>query len=74
MRKSFNRGNTSIIVLVIVIFAVLIYFNVDLRSIVDSFLQNPILQKLWVILKGAWVSYIMPLSIYLWDSITRLFN
>lgn len=72
MKKKLQKGNTSIIILVVLIFAALIYFNIDLRSIVDGFLTNPILQKLWVILKGAWVSYLMPLGIYLRDSITGL--
>lgn len=61
-------------ILIVIIFAALIYFNVDLRSIVDSFLTNPILQKLWIIIKGAWVVYLAPLGSYLWENITGLFN
>lgn len=74
MRKSFSRGNVSIFILVVLIFAALIYFKIDLRVIVDGFLTNPILQKLWMILKGAWMGYLMPLGLYLWDSISGLFN
>lgn len=74
MKNLRNRGNTSIMILVVLIFAALIYFKIDLRSIVDGFLTNPILQKLWMILEGAWVSYLIPLGLYLRESISNLFN
>lgn len=69
-----NRGNTNIMILIVIIFAALIYFNVDLRSIVDGFLTNPILQKLWMIVKGSWTNYLAPLGSYLWENITGLFS
>lgn len=61
-------------ILAVIIFAVLVYFNVDLRTIVDGFLKNPILQKIWEILVAAWTNYLVPLGGYLWESIKGLLN
>lgn len=61
-------------ILAAVIFAALVYFNVDLRSIVGGFLENPIIQKVWHIFIVAWVSFIKPLLVYLVASIVGLFN
>lgn len=41
-------------ILAVIIFVALVYFNVDLRSIINGFLENPIVQKIWGFLVGAW--------------------
>lgn len=73
MKKNLHRGSTNIIILAIVIFGALIYFNVDLRSIVGSVVENPVFQKVWSILITAWTNYLVPLGVYLMKSI-GLFN
>ena len=65
-----NRGFMRIVLLVIVVITAFAYFNVDLRGILD----NPIIQKIWVIIKGAWYSYLVPLWGYLVTSVTAIFN
>ena len=70
MNRNLNRGFMQIILLAIIIIAALAYFNVDVRSIIE----NPGVQKVLVILKGAWVNYLWPLFGYLWGSIAGLFN
>ncbi len=71
MKKiSTNRGFVEIILVAIVVIATLSYFNIDVRNILDT----PIIQKIWLILKGAWTGYFIPLGAYLLSSITGLFN
>lgn len=72
--KNQKKGFTQIIFLAIVIIAALAYFNVDLRAVVNAIFENPIVQKVWHIFVVAWGAYIKPLFIYLWTSITGLFN
>ena len=74
MKKNSNRGSANIIFLAVIIFAVLIYFNVDLRSIIGNIMTNPVFQKVWSILVVAWTNYLAPLGEYLWTSIAGLFN
>lgn len=69
MKKNLHRGSTNIIILAVVIFGALIYFNVDLRSVVGTIMANPIFEKVWGILVTAWTSYLVPLGIYLMKSI-----
>lgn len=69
-----NRGFARIVFLAIVIIAVLAYFNVDLRAVVNAIFENPIVQKIWHIFVVAWSTYIKPLFIYLWASIMGLFK
>jgi hypothetical protein len=73
MKKNSNRGSANILILAVIIFAALIYFNVDLRSIVGSVVENPVFQKVWSILVVAWTSYLVPLGEYLWGSFKGLF-
>lgn len=61
-------------ILAVIVFAALIYFNVDVRSIVDSLLNNPVIQKIWVVLISAWTNYLVPLGGYIWESILGLFQ
>lgn len=58
----------------IVIIGALAYFNVDLRTILGTVFENPVIQKIWGIAVVAWASYIKPLFIYLVGSIVGLFN
>lgn len=69
MKKNLHRGSTNIIILAVVIFGALIYFNVDLRSVVGTIMANPIFEKVWSILVTAWTSYLVPLGVYLMKSI-----
>lgn len=73
MKKNSNRGSANIIFLAVIIFAALIYFNVDLRSIVGNIMTNPVFQKVWSILVVAWTNYLAPLGEYLWGSFKGLF-
>ena len=73
MKKNTQRGSTNIIILAVVIFGALIYFNVDLRSIVGTIMANPVAEKAWSILVTAWANYLVPLGEYLWGSIKGLF-
>lgn len=65
-------GFIEIIVVVLIAVALLAYFNVDVRTIGDSFLL--FLGKVWIIIKGAWIQYLAPLGTYLWINLTGLFN
>lgn len=65
-----QSGFVQIIILAVVAIAALAYFNVDVRG----FFENPQIQKLIVILKGAWVNYLVPLFMYLWTSVVGLFS
>lgn len=69
-RISKNRGFMEIVLLAIVIIAALAYFNIDLRTI----FENPIVQKIGSIFVVAWTEYIKPLFVYLYTSISGLFN
>lgn len=69
-RISKNRGFMEIVLLAVVIIAALAYFNIDLRTIFES----PIVQKIGSIFVVAWTEYIKPLIIYLYTSISGLFN
>ncbi len=68
MKTSHNRGFIEIILLAIIIIAALAYFNIDLRSILDT----PIIQNIWSIFKCAWSNYLLPLALYIWTSVTAL--
>ena len=68
--KKTSGGLTEIIFIVIVGVAALTYFNIDLRAI----LSDPLMQKIFGILKGAWFDYLLPLGGYLKTSILGLFN
>lgn len=71
MKKfSENRGFMQIVFLAIITIAALAYFNVDVRGI----LANEVVQKVFTILKGAWVNYLWPLFEYLWGSLSALFG
>ncbi len=72
--KNRNNGFTQIVLLAIVIIAALAYFNIDLRAVVGSIFENPIVQKVWHIFVIAWNAYIKPLLVYLWTSISALFK
>ena len=65
-----QRGFMQIVLLAIVIIAALAYFNIDLRTI----FENPIVQKIGSIFVVAWTEYIKPLIVYLYTSISGLFN
>lgn len=69
-RISKNRGFMEIVLLAIIIIAALAYFNIDLRTI----FENPVVQKIGSIFVTAWVTYIKPLLVYLYTSISGLFN
>lgn len=69
--NSKNRGFTQIIVLAIVIIAVLAYFNVDLRKLVE---ETPVLKQIWTILVGAWNGFLVPLWHFLIDGIKGIFS
>lgn len=73
MKKNVQRGSANIIILAIVIFGALIYFNVDLRAIVGNIIENPVFQNVWSILGTAWTNYLAPLGQYLWGSFKGLF-
>lgn len=74
MKKNIKGGSANIMILAVVILAALVYFNVDLRSIVDGFLANPIVLNLFGFFVGVWTNYLAPLGSYLWNSITGLFG
>lgn len=75
MRKILKqRGFTKVIFLAIVIIGALAYFNIDLRTILGTIFENPIVQKIWGIAVVAWVSYLKPLLGYLVASIVGLFK
>lgn len=65
-----NRGIIEIVTIVIIGVAALAYFNVDLHAIVN----DPFIQKIFGILKGAWFNYLLPLGGYIKVSISSLFN
>jgi hypothetical protein len=64
-----NQGFVQMILVAIVIIATLAYFNVDVRGILD----NPGVKKVWDVLRGAWINYLMPLFTYLWTSVASIF-
>lgn len=64
------QGFTEIIFMVIVGVVALAYFNVDLHAI----LNDPLMQKILSILKGAWFNYLLPLGGYLKANILGLFS
>ena len=71
MKNILRKGGfMEIIGIIIVGVATLTYFNIDLRAI----LSDPLMQKIFAILKGAWVDYLLPLGEYLKVSILSLFN
>lgn len=75
MKKiSQQQGFTKVIFLAVVIIGALAYFNIDLRTILGTIFENPIIQKIWGIAVVAWVSYLKPLFAYLVASIVGLFN
>lgn len=59
----------QIVLLAIIVIAALAYFNIDIRSV----FENPIVQKIWSIFVVAWDTFIKPLLIFLWTSISGLF-
>lgn len=65
-----QRGFTGIIFMIIVGVGLLAYFKIDLRAI----FSDPLMQKMFGILKGAWFNYLLPLGGYLKASILGLFN
>ncbi|OHA84025.1 MAG: hypothetical protein A2937_02425 [Candidatus Yonathbacteria bacterium RIFCSPLOWO2_01_FULL_47_33b] len=65
-----NRGFTEIFFIVIVGVIAMAYFNIDLRAI----FSDPLMQKIFGIIKGAWFNYLLPLGGYLKVSILGLFN
>ncbi len=69
-KSSQKRGIMQIVLLAIIVIVALAYFNIDVRGIIDT----PIIQKVFVVLKGVWYGYIAPLLGYLWTSIVGLFN
>lgn len=69
-RKSTNGGFVQLVLLAIVIIAILAYYKVDLRTILDK----PIFHKLINIFVAAWGTYVKPLLMYLWTSISALFK
>lgn len=73
MEKNSNRGSANILILAVIIFGALIYFNVDLRSIVGNIMENPGFQKVWNILVVAWTGYLVPLGEFLLGSFKGLF-
>lgn len=66
-----NRGFTQIIILAIVVIAVLAYFNIDLRKLVE---ETPVLKQVWAILVGAWNGFLVPLWHFLIDGIKDIFS
>lgn len=65
-----QRGFMGIIFMIIVGVGLLAYFKIDLRAI----FSDPLMQKMFGILKGAWFNYLLPLWGYLKASILSLFN
>lgn len=65
-----NRGFMRIILLAIVLIALMGYFNIDLRAVFES----PVIQKITNIAVVAWVSYIKPLIVYLYTSISSVLH
>lgn len=63
-----SRGFVQLILLAIVIFVTLAYFNIDLHAIGS----NLIVQKIWNILVVGWDTYLKPFFIYLFTSIAGL--
>lgn len=69
-KQSSKRGFIQIIILAVVIIAILAYFKFDLRAI----LNKPIIQSFLNIFVVAWGTYIKPLFMFLWTSVTVLFK
>lgn len=65
-----SKGFMQIVLLAIIVISALAYFNIDLRTI----FENPIVAKIGNIFVAAWVTYIKPLIMYLYTSISGLFN
>lgn len=70
MKKySRNRGFMQIVILAVVIIAALAYFNIDLRTIIAS----PMFQKFWNIFVVVWATYVKPMLMYLYTSVSGIF-
>lgn len=68
--KNQSKGFVQIVLLAIVAIALLGYFNIDLRTIFD----RPEVQKIWNIFVVAYTSYLKPMFIYLFTSISAIFG
>lgn len=69
-QQNARGGFIRLVALAIVIIAILAYLKVDLRTLGDK----PIIQKFFQIFIVAWGTYIKPLFMYLWLSITGVFK
>lgn len=69
-QQNSRSGFIRLVVLAVVIIALLAYFKIDLRALGDK----PIVQKFFQIFIVAWGTYIKPLFVYLWTSITAIFK
>ncbi|OHA79939.1 MAG: hypothetical protein A2747_01825 [Candidatus Yonathbacteria bacterium RIFCSPHIGHO2_01_FULL_44_41] len=67
-KPSQKRGFMQIVLLAIIIIAALGYFNIDLRTVIES----PIIQKIWNIFVVGWKTYLQPFVMYLWTSFNGL--
>lgn len=65
-----QRGFMGIIFMIIVGVGLLAYFKIDLRAI----FSDPLMQKMFGVLKVVWFNYLLPLEAYLKGTITGLFN
>jgi hypothetical protein len=68
-KQRHNRGLVQLIVLAVITMIILAYFKVDVRAFVD---KVPLLKKFLNIFITAWGTYIKPLFIYFWTSISAL--
>lgn len=65
-----QRGFMGTIFLIIIGVGLLAYFKIDLRAIFN----DPLMQKMFGIIKDVWLNYLLPLEAYLKGSILGLFN
>lgn len=64
-----QRGLVQLVVLAVATMVLLAYFKIDVRSFVDKI---PLLKKFINIFVTAWGTYLKPLFIYFWTSISAL--
>lgn len=69
-QKNVRNGFIRLILLAIVVIALLAYFKIDTRVILD----NPIVQKLINVFVVAWGTYIKPMLMYFWTSVWGVFH
>ena len=69
-QKAPSDGFVRLVLLVIIILALLAYLKVDLRKLFNY----QVIQKLIDIFVFAWGTYVKPLFVYLWTSISAIFT